>query len=160
MKIHLFLIYSVLGSTLIHAQVQRQMQSTQGGMYTTSQGVVVSQTVGQQSVIGRNNGATVSLSQGFQQKNWALLIDSNNDTFQPLIYPNPFRDGITFSFGTEINRPVTIALYNVAGIKAFSTTFTPEGTTAYLAISKIPSATYMAKVTYDAYTYYQYLIKY
>ena len=82
MKIYLFLFYCVLGSTLMHTQVQRQMQSTQGGVYTTSQGVVVSQSVGQQSVIGGHSSNNVVLSQGFQQKNWVLLIDSNTETFQ------------------------------------------------------------------------------
>lgn len=144
----------------MHAQVQRQMQSTQGGVYATSQGVVVSQSVGQQSVIGGHSSNNVVLSQGFQQKNWALLIDSNTETFQPTLYPNPFRAGITLSFRTEINSPVTLALYNIAGIKAYTTTFTPGGASAYVAISKIPSATYMAKITYEEHTYYQYLIKY
>ena len=68
--------------------------------------------------------------------------------------------GLPSLLETEINNPVTLALYNIAGIKAYTTTFTPGGASAYVAISKIPSATYMAKINYEEHTYYQYLIKY
>ena len=101
MKIAYFFLLC-FGSTLMHAQVQRQMQSTQGRVYATSQGVVVSQSVGQQSVIGGHSSN--GFIQGFQQKSRALLIDSNTETFQPtyiqsLIWDYPL-------CGTEINNPL------------------------------------------------------
>ncbi|MFY9280865.1 MAG: hypothetical protein WAO92_02560, partial [Bacteroidia bacterium] len=58
-------------------QLHHQMISSQGVSTTTSSGLIVKQTVGQQSVSGNSQGDVI-VQQGFQQNYWQELLKTSN----------------------------------------------------------------------------------
>ena len=63
----LIYITFLLATTTASAQLHHQMLSSQGATIKFSNGITVTQTIGQQSVIGNYNNQHVKLGQGFQQ---------------------------------------------------------------------------------------------
>jgi hypothetical protein len=95
------------------------MIGSQGESKTLSNGIVVSQSIGQQSVVGTSvNGFTVI--QGFQQNSWAEYILLND--FSKIItttYPNPFIRTVNFEFSAVMNRMVEVSIYDFLGHLVF-----------------------------------------
>ena len=83
------------------AQLHHHMISAQGNT-SRSDNLIVTQTIGQQSIIGNYNVANFHYNQGFQQTFWYRLIQSNQPDFLADYFPNPFTDKITFRF-TNLN---------------------------------------------------------
>lgn len=113
---YLLLLFTVT----FHGQVlHHQMISAQGNSKTLSNGIYVSQSIGQQSVVGTSvNGLTVL--QGFQQNYWAEYILQND--FNKVItttYPNPFVRTINFEFSEVMNRVVEVSIYDFLGHLVF-----------------------------------------
>ena len=59
---------------VLPAQLHHQMLSSQGSTSKTNNGVIVTQTIGQQSVTGNYTNNGFDIGQGFQQANWARII--------------------------------------------------------------------------------------
>ena len=70
------------------AQVHHQMISSQGSTSETSTGYVVTQTIGQSSVVGNYTNSSVKINQGYQQPFWGGLELSNVPDFTASIFPN------------------------------------------------------------------------
>ncbi|MCF8321360.1 MAG: T9SS type A sorting domain-containing protein [Flavobacterium sp.] len=111
MKIILFLLVTFTGfsQTLHH-----QMLSSQGTS-TTVGGLKVSQTIGQQSVIGNYRGTDVTVGQGFQQSHLMKTVKAPIITVVTTTYPNPFIDQINFEFSSLVTGPIKFSLYDVMG---------------------------------------------
>jgi len=111
LKIILFLLVTFTGfsQTLHH-----QMLSSQGTS-TTVGGLKVSQTIGQQSVIGNYRGTDVTVGQGFQQSHLMKTVKAPIITVVTTTYPNPFIDQINFEFSSLVTGPIKFSLYDVMG---------------------------------------------
>ena len=96
------------------------MISAQGNT-SRSDNLVVTQTIGQQSIIGNYNVANFHYNQGFQQPFWNRLIQSNQPDFLADYFPNPFTDKITFRFTNLNNEPFEINIFDTAGRLVFNT---------------------------------------
>jgi len=72
------------------AQVHHQMISSQGSTSETSTGYLVTQTIGQTSVVGNYTNSSVKINQGYQQPFWGGLELSNVPDFTASIFPNHF----------------------------------------------------------------------
>ena len=72
MKINRTLLFLILWPPVLLAQ--RQTIASQGGTYETASKVLVSQSVGQASVIGGFGSRNAQVIQGYQQPNWDNLI--------------------------------------------------------------------------------------
>ena len=83
---YLIFIAPLLGFSQLH----HQMISSHGSTNTTSEGFVITQTIGQQSITGNSEVAGLVYGQGFQQSIWTRLINSNDQNFMAEYYPNPF----------------------------------------------------------------------
>jgi len=139
--------------------VHHQMISSQGKNASITNGIIVSQTIGQQSLTGTSpNGVTVQ--QGFQQSNWNKIITAVPPTsIVTTTYPNPFVDSLTFQFSTAPSNLVRIEIYDILGrllynekneVTDFKTTINPI---------QLPSAEYLVKITAQNYTYFTKIIK-
>ena len=85
-----FYILLLLATTTVSAQLHHQMLSSQGSTSKTNSGVMVTQTIGQQSVVGNYSNRGFDIGQGFQQSNWArIIIQGTSPEFEVSIYPNP-----------------------------------------------------------------------
>jgi hypothetical protein len=96
-------------STFYSQELHHQMMSAQGTSKEHSNGIYVSQTIGQQSVIGNYTKAGKTYCQGYQKSVWSKYISSNsNNAITTVTYPNPFVSTINFQFSQAIKEPIII----------------------------------------------------
>ncbi len=141
------------------SQTDKHVLSSQGGVYITASKITVSQTIGQPSVIGTSNTSNVSISQGFQHKRWAAIINSNKHPFDLTVFPNPFRDAVSLTFDSESDVATEISLYTISGVLMFKGVYHQQGLEIRIRFPNLPVATYMLKVKQNKHINYQQLIK-
>ena len=118
----LLLLIFIFHLSSIHSQeLHHQMLSAQGTSKELSNGMYVSQTIGQQSVIGNYTKDGKTYGQGFQQSVWSKYISgNNNNSITTVTYPNPFASTINFQFSQPIIGPISITLFDVRGRLIFA----------------------------------------
>ncbi|MFM1947071.1 MAG: hypothetical protein RL207_1354 [Bacteroidota bacterium] len=95
--------------------VHHQMTSAQGAIVHTSSGVVLKQSVGQQSVIGKYSGSQFSVGQGFIQGGFSQKTITHTPSIQVTCYPNPFVSKVNLQFSAPIDGAVQVYLYDATG---------------------------------------------
>lgn len=117
-KILLFLfVITAKGQTLHH-----QMLASQGANSLLQSGVLVHQSVGQQSATGTYGTATLRVEQGYQQSKPISTAKALVNKVSITAFPVPFDDTITFQFSSEIKSPVSLVFYDVLGRVVYSKT--------------------------------------
>ena len=152
-----FLIF--IAPLLGYSQLHHQMISSQGSTSTTSEGIVITQTIGQQSVVGNSEVAGLAFGQGFQQSIWTRLINSNDQNFMAEYYPNPFFDQVTFRFTNMSDEIITIDIFDVAGRQVFSKRKNVVEDKLILQLSSLSSGSYLVRLYNEKKTFYTKLIK-
>lgn len=110
------LLLLFFGFSMYGQQLHHQMLSSQGSSNLLSTGILVHQTIGQQSVIGNYKFSNKVAGQGFQQSLIAKSgITSLSNEITTTTYPNPFVDQIHFQFSKPINGFISISIYDVLG---------------------------------------------
>lgn len=106
-------------SNVAIAQLHHQTFSINGTAAITSKGVVISQSIGQQSIAGTFVGSNYIVQQGFQQ---SLFGSSSNvsTSITPIITnvtvsPNPFTSYVNFEFSKSVSTEVKISVYDNTG---------------------------------------------
>ncbi|TBN04851.1 T9SS type A sorting domain-containing protein [Hyunsoonleella flava] len=96
--------------------------------FQTSKGTyVVSQSIGQSSVIGTSINNGYYLRQGFQQPHERIKVTkSTYSSLRAIVYPNPFDYNIQISFNESISKDINIEVYNVLGKLVYSKSFSPS----------------------------------
>ena len=77
---------------------------------------VISESIGQASVIGTYSKNGYTVIQGYQQQhffNKKTLF--NNTSLNAKVYPNPFKEHITITFNETIKTDVYISLHDISG---------------------------------------------
>ncbi len=154
LKILLFFI-PFLGFSQLH----HQMISSQGTTTINDQGVVVTQTIGQQSVVGNSQVSGLAFGQGFQQSIWTRLINSNDQNFMAEYYPNPFFDQVTFRFTNMSDEIITIDIFDVAGKQVFSKRKNVVEDQLILQLGNLSGGAYLVRLYNEKKTFYTKLIK-
>ncbi|GEM_PF-5286696 len=112
--LHIFLLIVVLGNCDIGlTQSIRRSSLNAFGSVMRHQGVSLSQSVGQSSIVGTSIQQETVVKQGFQQSN--LLIGRSNAQHDLTIYPNPTTGTIQFLTTIERNTDVTYKIINSLG---------------------------------------------
>lgn len=109
---YLLLLFSLpfYGQVLHH-----QMLSSQGDTKKLSNGLVVKQTIGQQSSIGTSKQDYI-IMQGFQQSFWNKYIATNYySNIETKTFPNPFTNTINFEFSEPIDEIVNVSIFDISG---------------------------------------------
>ncbi|WP_269240369.1 T9SS type A sorting domain-containing protein [Flavobacterium limnophilum] len=153
---YLLLLFSVsfYGQVLHH-----QMFSSQGTTKKTADGYTISQTIGQQSVIGNSN-KDPAVIQGFQQSEWSGYIAANPKTeITVLTYPNPFSDLINFEFLDPIDEEISIYIFDVTGRLIHKQKETLNNSVLTIQLSKLPKSEYLVQLRSISMTYYTKIIK-
>jgi hypothetical protein len=135
------------------------MLSSQGKSTVLSNGILVSQTIGQQSAIGNHtNGVTVG--QGFQQSHWAKHVSSNAaNQITTTTYPNPFVTTVNFQFSKPISETIEIALFDVRGRLLFQDKKRATDSVLTVELPQLASSNYLIRLTATNYTYYSQILK-
>ena len=151
----LFFLSSLLGFSQLH----HQMISSQGSTSTTSEGIVVTQSIGQQSITGNSEVSGLVYGQGFQQSIWTRLINSNDQNFMAEYYPNPFFDQVTFRFTNMSDEIITIDIFDVAGKQVFSKRKNVVEDKLILQLGSLSGGAYLVRLYNEKKTFYTKLIK-
>lgn len=147
---------SLAGQTLHH-----QSLGSQGEAVMLSNGLFVSQSVGQQSVTGNGVSGGMSIVQGFQQSSKAtrfitagLPSSGNVKTF-----PNPFSDVLNFEFSTSVNGAVKISVFDSAGRLVVVKETTAYENKATVELANLQSGIYHLTIASDQKTFYATVIR-
>ncbi len=113
----------ILFSLTFQGQVlHHQMISAQGASKELPDGIIVSQTIGQNSSIGTSSFNYV-IQQGFQQSFWGMYVASNpTEKIQFITYPNPFIQTLNFEFSKVVTDEIQVNVFDINGRLIFSQT--------------------------------------
>ncbi|WP_396198252.1 T9SS type A sorting domain-containing protein [Flavobacterium sp.] len=158
MRILVFILF-VFGCQIVNAQqVHHEMISSQGGTTTTANGHLVRYTVGQQSVTGTSSNGYV-VQQGFQQSNWAKILEQNTISIATTVYPNPFVNEINFSFSTSPGDKISAYVFDVLGRLVYSEDIKNENNLIKLNLLNLSTAEYLVKLSSDKFVHSAKIIK-
>lgn len=150
----------LLFTVTFHGQVlHHQMLSSQGDTKKLSNGIVINQTIGQQSIIGTSKDGFVVM-QGFQQSLWSNYIATNTvAVISTKTYPNPFTNTLNFQFSKSITEPIAIHVYDSSGRLVFEGNKSANGAILSVDLSNLPTSPYLVSLKSNAFTYYTQIIK-
>jgi hypothetical protein len=160
MRCLLFFFLSSFSGVFAQNPLHHQMLSAQGTSGVLSNGLYVSQTIGQQSVIGTYTVDGKTYGQGFQQSLWSKYISSSvNNTITTITYPNPFISSINFQFSQPIKETISVALFDVRGRLVYSENKNALDNILTLELPNLASSNYLVRLTSNNYTYYTQILK-
>jgi hypothetical protein len=161
MKQNLLLFLFLLPLISVSAQdLHHQMLSAQGTSKELPNGMFVSQTIGQQSVIGNYTKDGKTYGQGYQQSVWSKYIKSNSAfSITTITYPNPFVSTINFQFTQPIKETISIVLFDIRGRLVFSLEKKALENILTVDLPNLASANYLVRLSTSNYTYYTQILK-
>lgn len=132
----MFTVVSVFGQSKTKNTEYRIVRSSVGvggssKILQTSKGkYIVSQSLGQSSVIGTSSKNGYYLRQGFQQPHSKIVIKKSNESssLKALVFPNPFEERITISFKETLTVKVIVEIHDVIGKLVYKGQFLPSRT--------------------------------
>ncbi|MBC5838374.1 T9SS type A sorting domain-containing protein [Flavobacterium muglaense] len=147
-------------SSVFYGQVlHHEMIATQGESKTLDNGLVISQTIGQQSTIG-NYSKEFTVMQGFQQSLWSSYIASNAlDLIATKTYPNPCITTISFEFSKTISTMITVHVFDLGGRLVFSGEKKADEAILSVDLSQLIPSPYLVHLYTDTFSYYTKIIK-
>ena len=156
----LLLVFLFSFSTLYSQELHHQMLSAQGSSKELSNGFYVSQTIGQQSVIGNYTKDGKTYGQGYQQSVWSKYISTNtNNAITTVTYPNPFISTINFQFSQAINEPISVCVFDIRGRLIFNQEKQASGNILTIDLPNLASSNYLVRLSTPNYTYYTQILK-
>jgi hypothetical protein len=156
----LLLVFLFSFSTLYSQELHHQMLSAQGASKELSNGIYVSQTIGQQSVIGNYTKDGKTYGQGYQQSVWSKYISTNtNNAITTVTYPNPFISTINFQFSQAIKEPISVSVFDIRGRLIFSQEKQASGNILTIDLPNLASSNYLVRLSSPNYTYYTQILK-
>ena len=156
---YLLLLFSIsfYGQDLHH-----QILSSQGISTKMPNGLIISQTIGQQSLTGNSSDDYVVM-QGFQQSVWGKYIASNKtaekDGIKTVTYPNPFTETVNFQFSEPITDVVSILVFDILGRVVYQQDKIPINTIVTINLAMLPSTKYLVQLKTLKLNYYTQIIK-
>jgi hypothetical protein len=156
----LYIAFLFSFSAVYSQELHHQALSSQGASKELSNGMYVSQTIGQQSVIGNYTRDGKTYGQGFQQSMWGNYIKGNAaNTITTTTYPNPFVAVVNFEFSQAITDKILVELFDVRGRLVFSTSLQAEGTLLTVNLPNLAASNYLVHLTTSNYSYYTQILK-
>jgi hypothetical protein len=159
-KVSLLILVLLLGlpSLLLCQNISHQMISSQGASVTTSTGLKVNQTIGQQSVIGSSTGGII-VQQGYQQSFWQSRLSNSMNLIKDIkIYPNPVSDILNINFTNIPNTLLNVILFDIHGRLIYSQNHNIENSRLTLDVSKFRTGLYLVHLKGTEIDYYTKII--
>ena len=154
-----FLLLFFSSCTFYGQVLHHQMLSSQGASAKLSNGISVTQTIGQQGIIGNSDKKNIVI-QGFQQSLWSTYIASNDiEVISTKTYPNPFSGSIKFEFSTFITDPIMINVFDSSGRLVYNSKEGAIGTIISVNLSHLPTSHYLVHLYTSSFSYYTKIIK-
>ena len=157
---HCVWIFLALTLNSFSQDLHHQMLSSQGISKTLPNGIFVSQTIGQQSVIGNYTKDGKTYGQGYQQSVWSKYISTNsNNAITTVTYPNPFISTINFQFSQAIKEPISVSVFDIRGRLICNQEKQASGNTLTIDLPNLASSNYLVRLSSPNYTYYTQILK-
>lgn len=139
------------------------MLSSQGKSTKASNGLVVKQTVGQQSLTGSSSNEKYVVMQGFQQSLWSKYIASNKidsvEDVKTTTYPNPFTTSINFQFSKPITDVISVYIFDILGRLVYEQKKKADSTILTIDLTTLSSSEYLVRLSTANLNYYTKIIK-
>lgn len=159
MNYSLFLLLC-LTSSIYGQALHHQMLSAQGNSVVLDNDIFISQTVGQQSVIGNTKKNGYTIVQGYQQTVWGKYINSNlTAEITTTTSPNPFIQLVNFQFSKPIKGIISIAIFDIRGRLIYQQEKRANDHILTIDLESIASSNYLVRLTAANYTYYTQILK-
>ena len=154
-------LFLLISSISFSQSLHHQMLSAQGTSTTLSNGVFVSQSIGQQSVIGNYTKDGVTYGQGFQQSAWSKYIKQNDalSSITTTTYPNPFVQTINFQFSKPITDLISVMVFDIRGRLIYQESKLAVENILTIELPQLASSNYLVKLSASNYTYYTQILK-
>jgi len=109
---------------------------------------IVSQSVGQASVIGTYTKKDYTIRQGFQQPlNSSILIGQHsNKVLNATVYPNPFQHSVNIAINEKVSSEIYVQLFDIKGSKVYNKEY-PESQLVIIPLTELDNGIYILKVT-------------
>lgn len=156
---HTILIGMMYALNVCAQQVHHQMISSQGSHVQATNGVVLKQTIGQQSVIGKHAGNQFIVGQGFLNS----AIFSKKQTALPGIevscFPNPFSSNLNLQFPINFKGVVRVAIYDIKGGVVYEADSMVDNNLINIETLYLPDGAYVLKLQAENVNFTAHLIK-
>jgi hypothetical protein len=160
MRKSLLFIFLVFFTGAKAQELHHQMLSSQGTSKTLPNGIFVSQTIGQQSVIGNYTKDGKTYGQGYQQSVWSKYISANsNNAITTVTYPNPFISTINFQFSQPVQVPISVSVFDIRGRLIYTQEKQASGNILTIDLPNLASSNYLVRLSTPNYTYYTQILK-
>ena len=160
MRLFYIFLFLTFITSVCAQDLHHQMLSSQGASKQLSNGMYVSQTIGQQSVIGTYTKNGITYQQGFQQFTWSKYISNNTtNAITTIIYPNPFIQTINFQFSQSIKDAINVEVYDINGRLIFRQEKKPVENILTIDLPQLASVNYLVRLTAPNYIYYSQIIR-
>ncbi len=156
-----FLFFILLNLSVYSQSLHHQMLSAQGTTTQLTNGVYVSQTIGQQSVIGTSTKDGVTYSQGYQQSVWSTYFKQNAvlSSITTTTYPNPFVQTVNFQFSKPLSDVISASVYDIRGRLIYQEAKKAVENILTIELPQLASSNYLVKLSATNYTYYTQILK-
>jgi hypothetical protein len=131
------------------------MISSQGKSAVLANGLVVKQTIGQQSVAGNYKGGYTVL-QGYQQNIWGKIIADSpiKNTITVTTYPNPFVSEVNFEFSKPLVKEISITIFDLNGRLIFNQNKKVKDGLMTIDLSVLPASVFLVRLNNNEVNYY------
>ncbi len=160
MKCLLLLFFCTVLTSYSQTDLHHQALSSQGNSIKLYNGVFISQTIGQQSVIGNATKNGYTTGQGYQQSIWSKYINSNLITeINTTTYPNPFIQSVNFQFSSPINDVISVAVFDIRGRLIYQENKKANDNILTIELGQLSASNYLVRLSALKYTYYTQILK-
>ena len=142
-------------------ELYKQTILSQGTTSKLESGLIISQSIGQESVIGNFTNDNVKIIQGFQQPFWTRLI-SNSSSVIPIEithFPNPITDNLNLSFYNYDIGELILSIYDYSGRILMKRNISVESGKSIVDLTMLPSGSFLMGLQNDKINYYIKIIK-
>lgn len=154
------LVFLLMGCTVFAQKLHHQMIASQGTNTKLSNGMLVNQSVGQQSAIGNYSSSKGIVGQGFIQSMVSISKTTPVITaITAVVYPNPFTDVLNFRFLAPIEGNVQVTIFDVRGRLIYSKETTPVSNVVTISELYFSEGTYFVKLEAKDVIYSSQIIK-
>ena len=159
-KIVSFLLLSFYFTSNSYGQrLHHQMISSQGNSLKIANGMVILQSIGQQSTVG-NFKKDYIVQQGFQQSLWGKYLTSNHSIkITATTYPNPFFSMVNFTFSQQIKDLIQIDIFDLNGKLVYKDSKNTTNELITIDLAHLAFGNYLVRLTSTNFIYYNQIIK-
>ena len=141
-------------------QMHHQMLSSQGGSNLLTSGVLIKQTIGQQSIVGNYKFPGAIVGQGFQQSLISKsVLNSFRNEITTITYPNPFVGTIYFQFSNLVDEEISVLIYDIHGRMLLEKETKVNNGLLSIDLSTLANAAYLVRFSTRSATCYCKIIK-